>query len=288
LEVEVVARSYNGGSGGNGAVATYTFTGVAIGATITYFVGNGGGGGNGSGKYTGGGYNSYVIIGGTTIYAGGGAGAAFGGNGVGFGGGLTLGNVGGGNGSIGGIGNSTAVQNGTGIGTYGNGGSGGDVSGNSGIVVINGVQYGTGPEPRAIRLAASYGTYSAGTAGGPTTPQWTFPSATSSGRRIHSINHSWNSVSNHFSCRTDYSNTSSGSSYAIAANVISLSYQGISISYGSLLTASTPNISLALSGTYSGTTITVNATNASGVVGNWSLGTITPAIGTYSTQQILY
>ena len=133
---------------------------------------------------------------------------------------------------------------------------------------------------KIIRLTANYGTYSAGTTGGDTRPQWTFPSTTSNGGPYTQLSASAPFTSPNSPATLDYSTTSLRSSYAIAARTISLSYLGISISYGFLLTASTPNISLALSGTYSGTTITVNATNASGVVGNWSLGTITPSVGT--------
>ena len=133
---------------------------------------------------------------------------------------------------------------------------------------------------KIIRLTANYGTYSAGTTGGETRPQWTFPSATSNGGGYTQLTTAGTLTPTSSPATLDYSTTSLRSSYAIAARTISLSYQGISISYGFLLTASTPNISLALSGTYSGTTITVNATNASGVVGNWSLGTITPSVGT--------
>jgi hypothetical protein len=131
-----------------------------------------------------------------------------------------------------------------------------------------------------IRLTASYGTYLAGTTGGTTTPQWTFPLTTSNGGGYTQLTATGTLNPTTSPAILDYATISSAKSYAIAANQISLSYQGISISYGSLLTTSTPNIALTVNGTYFGTTLTVNATNASGVVGNWSLGTITPVIPT--------
>jgi hypothetical protein len=131
---------------------------------------------------------------------------------------------------------------------------------------------------KIIRLTANYPTFIPGTTGGTTTPRWTFPLTTSNGGGYTELTTTGTLDPNTSPATLDYATISSAKSYAIAANAIRLSYQGISISYGSLLTASTPNISLTLSGTYSGTTITVNATNASGVVGNWSLGTITPSV----------
>jgi hypothetical protein len=131
---------------------------------------------------------------------------------------------------------------------------------------------------KIIRLTANYGTYSPGTTGGTTTPQWTFPSTTSNGGGYYQLSASAPFTSTNSPATLDYSTTQNGSNYAIAANQIALSYQGVSITYGSLLTASTPNIALTVNGTYSGTTLTVNPINAGGVAGSWSLGAITPPI----------
>jgi hypothetical protein len=116
--------------GGNGAVATYTFINLTLGTTITYFVGRGG-------TYpSGGGWNSYVIIGSTKIYAGGGGGANLvagsqpGQSGQGDGGGGSSG-YGGFEGSI-----SPGATVGTRVGTYGNGGFGINEAGTDGVIVV--------------------------------------------------------------------------------------------------------------------------------------------------------
>ena len=359
--------TWNNTRGGDGAVATYTFEGVTPTSTISYFVGSGGV----AASYPGGGWNSYVTIGGITIYAGGGGGGAYGEMGVGLGGGGT-GGANGYPGNVGGIGNTSAVLNGTRIGTYGIGGGG---NGNSGIVVITmtdiptytapnlaitgvtltnvagnltlaaanaynvtwtypsyttlggggsttttalSVNYGamsatgtvyspnaaltlayngytnstslpsfTAPnfgfgtitlaDPNVgttiMRLTATYGTYTAGTTGGSTTPQWTFPSTTSNGGPYTQLSASAPFTSPNSPATLDYSNTSSGSSYAIAANVIRLSYQGISILYGSLLTASTPTIGIntPVPVTYNGIFVTLTPTSIGNLLGNWTV-----------------
>jgi len=266
------------GAGGDGGRATYTFTNVKPQTPITYFVGSGDGNGIfGSGGF--GGRVSYVTIGSITVYAGGGGGGGgSGGGGVsgtgfqGVGGGAG-GQAGSGSITIGSPGNiSTNASAGSRIEFYGNAGAA-NTPGSSGIVVISFVL-----PANFIRLTASYGTYLAGTTGGTTTPQWTFPLTTSNGGGYTQLTATGTLNPTTSPAILDYATISSAKLYAIAANQIGLSYQGISISYGSLLTASTPNIALTVSGTYSGTTLTVNATNASGVVGNWSLGTITPEI----------
>jgi hypothetical protein len=139
---------------------------------------------------------------------------------------------------------------------------------------------------KTIRLTANYGTYSAGTTAGTTTPQWTFPSTTSNGGGYYQLTTTGTLTPTTSPATLDYSTTQNGSNYAIAANAIRLTYQGVSISYGSLLTASSPNIAVIVNGTYSGTTLTVTPTNAAGVAGNWSLGTITPGIPGNSTTPL--
>jgi hypothetical protein len=275
-----------GGNGGNGAVATYTFTGLELNSTISYFIGSGGEFGLGGGAGGGGGTASYVKIGSTTIYAGGGGGGGGGGNtidngraGIGDGGGAGglqggqnggLGGAGGA-GSIGGIGNTTTVLNGTRIDNYGNMGAGGTFSGvpgSSGMVVIS-----FGGATRIIRLTASYGTYDAGTTGGTTTPRWTFPSATSNGGGYYQLTTTGTLNPTTSPAILDYSTTQNGSNYAIAANQISLSYQGISISYGSLLTASTPTVAIdtPVPVTYNGIFVTLTPTSVGNLLGNWTI-----------------
>jgi hypothetical protein len=275
-----------GGNGGNGAVATYTFTGLSLSSTITYFIGSGGEFGLGGGAGGGGGTASYVKIGSTTIYAGGGGGGGGGGNtidngraGIGDGGGAGglqggqnggLGGAGGA-GSIGGIGNTTTVLNGTRIDNYGNMGAGGTFSGvpgSSGMVVIS-----FGGATRIIRLTASYGTYDAGTTGGTTTPRWTFPSATSNGGGYYQLTTTAALNPTTSPVILDYSTTQNGSNYAIAANQIGLSYQGISISYGSLLTASTPTVAIdtPVPVTYNGIFVTLTPTSVGNLRGNWTI-----------------
>jgi len=134
-------KQYGGTStGGAGGVATFTFTGVTLGSTISYFVG---GGGSASYNAGNGGYNSYVTIGNTTVYAGGGGGGGVGppsgsgGNGIGQGGG-TGGGQGGAAGQNGGPGSISPlpVTAGTPISGYGFGGTGDGGNGGNGIVVI--------------------------------------------------------------------------------------------------------------------------------------------------------
>jgi len=265
----------SGEIGGNGGVATYTFTNVTPTTPITYFVGRGGSLTTGTpptaNRAAGGGNNSYVTIGSTTIYAGGGGGGAFadvgysGCNGVGqyAGTGATLFAQTGGNGGI-----SPNASAGIGVGTYGIGGTISGGTGNNGIVVIS-----FGGATRIIRLTASYGTYDAGTTGGTTTPQWTLPSTTSNGGGYTQLSTTGTLTPTTSPATLDYSTTQNGSNYAIAANVISLSYQGISISYGSLLTASSPTVAIntPVPVTYDGIFATLTPTSIGNLLGNWTV-----------------
>ena len=124
-------------NGGNGAVATYTFTNVTIGTPIIYFVGSPGD--IGFVNPAGGGFNSYVTIGATTIFAGGGGGAGGPGNTdiSGDNGNGEYPGAGGAPGQPGGDGGiSPDASVGTRIGSYGNGGISNSSVAISGIVVI--------------------------------------------------------------------------------------------------------------------------------------------------------
>jgi hypothetical protein len=247
---------YGGGyaPGGNGAVATYTFTNLTLTTPITYFVGRGG-------TYpSGGGWNSYVIIGSTKIYAGGGGGAYFGEQGQGDGGGGS----GGYNGYEGSISPIAAV--GTRIGTYGNSGFGFNQSGNSGIVVISIANY------TSIRLTANWSITSAGSWTGATTSTWGFPATTSNGgggANPLQLSTTGNRNPTTNGAFVDYSTTARGSNYAIAANQISLNYAGVTAFFTSNRTAQSGNPTVTgVTSTNVGGTITLTGTGTAG--GVWS------------------